>query len=72
MKFMTLVSAAALAGFVSGAAFADTATPAKATPAALSEAEAECSQQADAKGLHLQKRKKFRAECIKLKTKEKK
>ena len=72
MKFMTLVSAAAVAAIISGGAFADTATPAKVTPAALSEAEAECSQQADAKGLHLQQRKKFRAECIKMKTKEKK
>ena len=71
MKFMTLVSAAALAAMISGA-FADTATPAKATRASVSEAEAECSQQADAKDLHLQKRKKFRAECIKMKLKEKK
>lgn len=71
MKFMTLVSAAALAAFISGGAFADTATPAKATPVMHSEASIECSKEADAKGLHGPARKKFRAEC-KMKAKEKK
>jgi hypothetical protein len=66
MKISTFVSALALGMFVSSAAFAlDAATPEKPDATAKAEKSAECSKQADAKGLHGKERKKFREECKK-------
>lgn len=72
MKISMLASAFVLGLFVSGAAIAQTAP---ATPAATAAAKpdaaakaaksAECSKEADAKGLHGKDRKKFREECKK-------
>ena len=71
MKISTFVSSLALGMFVAGSAFAlDAADPAK-TPMAKPDAaakaakSAECSKDADAKGLHGKDRKKFREECKK-------
>ena len=74
MKISTLAAALALGMFVSGTAFAQTAAPAP-TPSAAAVAKpdaatkaaksAECSKEADAKGLHGKERKKFREECKK-------
>ncbi len=78
MRISTLASAIAFSVLVSGAAYAlDAAAPA-ATPAATPAAaatdaaakaakSADCSKQADAKGLHGAARKKFREECKKAK-----
>ena len=79
MRISTFVFAIAASVLVSGAAFAlDSSAPA--TPAAGAAAGApadaaalaakkakseECSKQADAKGLHGEERRKFRAECKK-------
>ena len=83
MKISMLASALAFGLLASGAAFAQTApatpaaTPAatattKPAPAATTDAtkaakSAECSKEADAKGLHGKDRKKFRADCKKAK-----
>jgi hypothetical protein len=65
MRISTLVSAIALGVFVSSSAFAlDAAAPAN-DAAAKAAKSAECSKQADAKGLHGKERKKFRSECKK-------
>jgi hypothetical protein len=55
---------------IGGAALAQTAAPAPAAPAMAAPAAAapsaksvECSKEADAKGLHGEARRKFRAEC---------
>ena len=66
MKISTFVSALALGVFVSGAAFAlDAADTPKPDATAKAAKSAECSKQADAKGLHGKERKKFREECKK-------
>jgi hypothetical protein len=78
---MTLSSRAVATAFASvllmSSAFAQTAAPAPATPAAPaakmdkkapmvhSAASLECSKEADAKGLHGKERKKFRSDCKK-------
>ncbi len=68
-----LVLFAAVAGFTLSPAFAQstTSTPATTAPAATpthSAKSIECSKEADAKGLHGKKRKKFRSECKRGKT----
>jgi len=68
MKITTLATAAAMAALlIGGAAFAQTTTPAPAasapTAAVPSAKSVECSKEADAKGLHGEARRKFRAEC---------
>ena len=69
MKTTTLAIAAAMTAFLAGgAALAQTAAPAPAAPAAPAVAahsakSIECSKEADAKGLHGEARRKFRAEC---------
>jgi hypothetical protein len=70
MRISTFVSALALGMFVSGAAFAldaaaPDAKPVAADAAARAAKSAECSKEADAKGLHGKPRKKFREECKK-------
>jgi hypothetical protein len=75
MKITTLAAVAAMAALlIGGAAFAqtDTTAPAPAAPAAAAPAPAvhsaksiECSKEADAKGLHGEARRKFRADCKK-------
>jgi psiF repeat len=70
---MTLSSRVAMTAAASlllmSSAFAQTAAPAPAAPAAKkapvvhSAASLECSKEADAKGLHGKERKKFRSEC---------
>ncbi len=69
MKISTFISALALGMFVAGSAFAldaaDPATPAKPDAAAKAATSAQCSREADAKGLHDTERKKFRDECQK-------
>ena len=71
MRISTFVSAIAFSVLVSGAAYAlDAAAPAATTSAdaaARAAKSAECSKQADAKGLHGKERKKFREECKKAK-----
>ena len=70
MKLKTFVSALALGMFVSGAAFAlDAAAPDTAKPdaAAVKAKSVQCSNEADAKGLHGKKRKEFREQCKKAK-----
>jgi hypothetical protein len=70
MKLKTFISALALGMFVSGAAFAlDAAAPDTAKPdaAAMKAKSQQCSNEADAKGLHGKARKKFREECKKAK-----
>jgi hypothetical protein len=70
MKLKTFISALALGTFVSGAAFAlDAAAPDAAKPdaAAMKAKSQQCSNEADAKGLHGKARKKFREECKKAK-----
>jgi hypothetical protein len=65
MKITSLVTAAAMTAFLmGGAALAQTAAPAPA-PVVHSAKSIECSKEADAKGLHGEARKKFRAECRK-------
>ncbi|MGO4869280.1 MAG: PsiF family protein [Roseiarcus sp.] len=71
MRISTFISAIAFGVLVSGAAYAlDAAAPA-ASPtvdaAAKAAKSAECSKQADAKGLHGKERKKFREDCKKAK-----
>jgi psiF repeat len=67
MRISTFVSAIALGVLLSGSAFAlDAAAPAP-DAAARAAKSAECSKQADAKGLHGKDRKKFREECKKAK-----
>jgi hypothetical protein len=67
MRISTFLSAIALGAFVSSSAFAlDAATPGNDAAAKAAKA-AECSKQADAKGLHGKERKKFREECKKAK-----
>lgn len=75
MKLSTIAAAASLAFLVSGVAIAQTApapmmkpaaaAPAAAAPDAAAKAakSAECSKEADAKGLHGKERKKFREAC---------
>ena len=68
MKLKTFISALVLGAFVSGAAFAlDAAAPDAAKPdaAAVKAKSVQCSNEADAKGLHGKARKKFREECKK-------
>jgi psiF repeat-containing protein len=71
MKISTLASAAIMTAFLmGGVAFAQTTAPAPAAkpapaPVVHSAASIECSKEADAKGLHGEARKKFRAECKK-------
>jgi hypothetical protein len=78
MKITTLVAAAAMSVLLmGGVAFAQATAPAPAAPATApaakpapapvvhSAASIECSKEADAKGLHGDARKKFRAECKK-------
>ncbi len=69
MKLSTLFTALALGVLVSGSAFALDAAASDAAPnagaAAKSARSAECSKEADAKGLHGKARKKFREECKK-------
>jgi len=72
MKITTLVAATAMSVLLmGGVAFAQATAPAPAAPAAKpapavhSAASIECSKEADAKGLHGDKRKTFRAECKK-------
>lgn len=67
MRISTFVSAIALGALVSTSAFAlDAAAPSTSNDAAAKAAKsAECSKQADAKGLHGKERKKFREECKK-------
>jgi hypothetical protein len=71
MRISTFVSAIAFSVLVSGAAYAlDAAAPATA-PAADAAAKAaksaDCSKQADAKGLHGAERRKVREQCKKAK-----
>jgi psiF repeat-containing protein len=69
MKITTLAIAAAMTALlIGGAAFAQTAAPPPAAPAAPAVAahsakSIECSKEADAKGLHGEARRKFRADC---------
>ena len=79
MKLSTLAAAASLALLLSGSAFAQTTpapvmkpavkpaamAPAATAPDAAAKAakSAECSKEADAKGLHGKERKKFRESC---------
>ncbi len=70
MKIITIATAAAMTALlIGGAAFAQTAAPAPAAPAAApapaahSAKSIECSKEADAKGLHGEARRKFRADC---------
>lgn len=71
MTLSSRLAATAVASLLlmSSAAFAQTAAPAPAAPAAKkapmvhSAASIECSKEADAKGLHGKERKKFRSEC---------
>jgi hypothetical protein len=67
MRISTFVSAIALSALVASSAFAlDAAAPSPSNDAAAKAAKsAECSKQADAKGLHGKDRKKFREECKK-------
>ena len=68
IKLETFISALVLGTFVSGAAFAlDAAAPDAAKPdaAAVKAKSVQCSNEADAKGLHGKARKKFREECKK-------
>ncbi|MGA2794463.1 MAG: PsiF family protein [Roseiarcus sp.] len=81
MKITTLAAAAAMTALLmGGAAFAQTYAPAPAEPAPAAAPAApaaapapavhsaksvECSKEADAKGLHGEPRRKFRAECKK-------
>jgi len=67
MKITTLAAAAIAALLIGGAAFAQTTAPAPASPAVPSAKSVECSREADAKGLHGEARRKFRAECKKAK-----
>lgn len=70
MKITTLATAAAMTAFLmGGVAFAQTTAPAPAAPAPVvhSAKSIECSKEADAKGLHGEARRKFRAECKKAK-----
>lgn len=64
MRTISTTTAAAAFLYLSGAAFAQTPTPAAPAPAmdkaALSKS---CSQQADTKGLHGKARKHFRSAC---------
>jgi hypothetical protein len=72
MRISSFVPAIAFSLLVSGAAYALDAAPdtpaadAAATAAAKAKS-AECSKQADAKGLHGAERRKFREECKKAK-----
>jgi hypothetical protein len=66
MRISTFVSAIAFGVLVSGAAYAlDAATPeaTSADAAARAAKSAECSRQADVKGLHGPERRKFREKC---------
>ena len=64
MRISTFVSALALGAFVSTSAFAlDAAAPASTDAAAKAAKSADCSKQADAKGLHGKARKTFREKC---------
>jgi hypothetical protein len=68
MKLKIFVSALALGMFVSSTAFAlDAAAPDTAKPdvTAMKAKAQQCSNEADAKGLHGKERKKFRASCKK-------
>jgi hypothetical protein len=71
MKLTTLVSAGVAVMFTASVAFAQATAPAPATPdtkmspADKSAKSVECSKEADAKGLHGAKRKKFREACKK-------
>jgi hypothetical protein len=68
MRISALVSALALGAFLSTSAFAlDAAAPANNDAAARAAKSAECSKQADAKGLHGKARKTFREACKKAK-----
>ena len=67
MRISTFVSAIALGVLVSGSAYALDAAAPPADAAAKAAKAAECSKQADAKGLHGKERKKFREECKKAK-----
>jgi psiF repeat len=63
MRISTFLSAIAISLLVSSAAYAlDAAAPAPDAAAKAAKA-AECSKQADAKGLHGKARRKFREEC---------
>ncbi len=69
MKITTFISALALGMFVAGSAVAldaaDPAKPAKPDAAAMAAKSAECTKEADARGLHFKKRKEFREACKK-------
>ncbi len=67
MKITTLAAAAAFAALsIGGAAFAQTAAPAPAAaPVVPSAKSVECSKEPDAKCLHGEARRKFRADCKK-------
>jgi hypothetical protein len=72
MTLSSRLAATAVASLLlMSSAFAQTAAPAPAAPAAKkapvvhSAASLECSKEADAKGLHGKERKKFRSECKK-------
>ena len=72
MTLSSRLAATAVASLLlMSSAFAQTAAPAPAAPAAKkapvvhSAASLECSKEADAKGLHGKERKKFRSECTK-------
>jgi hypothetical protein len=68
MKITTLATAAAMTALlIGGAAFAqsDSTAPAAPAPAVHSAKSIECSKEADAKGLHGEARRKFRADCKK-------
>jgi hypothetical protein len=65
MKITTLATAAAITALlIGGAALAQTPAPAPVPAVAAPSAKSvECSKEADAKGLHGEARRKFRAEC---------
>jgi hypothetical protein len=67
MRISTLVSAIALGVLLSAPAYALDAAAPNSDAAAKAAKSAECSKQADAKGLHGKERKKFREECKKAK-----
>ena len=67
MRISTFISAIALGLLVSGSAYALDAAAPSADAGAKAAKSAECSKQADAKGLHGKARKKFREDCKKAK-----
>ncbi len=65
MRIWSFVSVIAFGVLVSGAAYALDAAAPEATSADAAAKAADCSKQADAKGLHGKERRKFREECKK-------